>query len=1043
MKKKIDIIEWAMKYRQIIIFIVSCLVLFGIYSLFVMPKQEFPAFTIRQGLVVGVYPGATSEEIEEQLTKPLEDFIFSFKDVNKKKTVSQSRDGIVFITVELNDNVKNKEEFWAKFKLRLSEFKASLPSGVLAVIAKDDFGDTSSILVTLESKDKNYRELEGYLKELKTKLRKIEAVSNLSDFGLQKEQISIYVDQDKLASYAINSSMLAANLFTQGFTTVSGSVDNSKFVSPIHIASTYNCEYDVAEQVVYSDPMGKSIKLKDIARIVREYPDGNNYITNNGKNCILLSMEMKEGNNIVQMGKDVNKVLKEFEKTLPNDVKIYRITDQSQIVGDSVSTFVKELLIAILAVIFVVILLMPLKGALVAASTIPITIFISLGIFYALGLELNTVTLAALIVTLGMIVDNSIVIVDCYMENLDKGLSRWHASINSAKKFFPAIFSATLAISITFFPFIFTTHGMIKDFVVSFPSSISIVLFISLLVAILLVPYMQYLFIKTGFNSKKEKRKLENKKEKKNFLDFIQSNYEILLAVCFKNPKKTILIGVISAIIGAVMLLGVLPMKILPYAQRNQFAIEIYLPKGSSLEQTSKIADSLENILQKDKRITSITAFIGESSPRFHTLYAPQLPGNNFAQFIVKTKSNDATEEILDEYTNKYVNYFPNARIRFKQLEYSSAAYPIEIRLSGDNPDDLKIAENEVKKAMNKVDELLLVHSNLEEQLPGVLVSLNEDEISHLGINKTAVTLNMAMKYSDGIPITTVWDKDYSMSVVLKSDRNHSTNFNDLSNENISAWGGVSSVPLRQIADVKPDWTEGNIVHRNGVISISLLSDIERGANTSNVTKKVINVVNKVKLPKGVTYEVGGSEEVDKEFLPQIMLGLIIAVFIIFFILLFHFKKINLALLILSSIALCLFGAAFGIWVMGLEVSVTAILGIVSLMGIVVRNGIIMLDYAEELREEGMDAHEAAINSAKRRMRPIFLTSAAASMGVIPMILGGSTLWAPMGAVIFFGTIISMVLILTVLPVSYWLVFVVADKRKNKKKKHELKQQIA
>lgn len=1039
MKKKIGIIEWAMKYRQIIILFVSLLVLFGVYSLVVMPKQEFPIFTIRQGLVVGVYPGATSEEVEEQLTKPLEEFIFSFKDVKKAKTVSQSRDGMVFIMVELNDDVKNKEEFWAKFKLRLSEFKASLPSGVLAVIAKDDFGDTSSILLTLESNDKSYKELEGYLKDLKAKLRTIESVSNLREAGLQREQISVYINQDKLALYAINNTTLAANLFSQGFTTVSGSIKNPKYIAPIHINSTYNCEYDIAEQVVYSDPMGKNIKLKDIARIVREYPDGNNYITNNGKNCILLSMEMREGYNIVQMGKDVNKILKEFEQTLPDDVVMYRITDQSQVVGESVSTFLRELLIAILAVILVVISLMPLKVASVAASSIPITIFISLGIFFAFGFELNTVTLAALIATLGMIVDNSIVIIDCYMEKLDKGGDHWHAAIHSAKEFFPSIFSATLAISITFFPFLITTRGTIKDFLVSFPWAITIILAVSLLVALLLIPYMQFFFIKTGFKGNKLKFNENEKAKRKNFLDYIQKYYDVLIEKCFKNPKKVIIIGISSVVLGAVIMFGVLPMRILPYAQRNQFAVEIYLPKGSSLDQTGKIADSVETILKKDDRVVSVTAFIGEGSPRFHALYAPQLPGNNYAQFIVNTESNKDTEDILDEYTDKYLNHFPNAKVRFKQLEYTIAAYPIEIRLKGDNKKDLKKASDDVKKAMEKVGSLTLVQTNNEEQLSGVSIHLDEEEISRLGINRTSVALNMAMKYSTGIPITTIWDKDYPMSVVLKSDRNHSANFNDISNEYISAWGGASAVALRQIAEVKPDWNEGNIVHRNGVNSISLQSDIKRGTVASEVIKEVVEEVDKVTLPKGISYEIGGAAEADAEFLIQIIYGLIIAILIIFFILLFHFKKINLALLILLSVTLCLFGASFGIWVMGLELSVTAILGIVSLMGIVVRNGIIMLDYAEELRKEGMNVYDAALNSAKRRMRPIFLTSAAASMGVIPMILGGSVLWSPMGSVIFFGTIISMLLIITVLPVSYWLIFLRADKIGERRQRRENK----
>ena len=497
-KRKINIVELAMRHRQIVILIASLLVMFGVYSLTVMPKQEFPVFTIRQGLVIGVYPGATSAEVEEQLAKPLEKFIFTYKEVKKKKTYSTSKDGMVIVNVELNDDVKNKDEFWSKFKHGLEGFKSQLPSGVLALMANDDFGDTSAMLITLESEDKTYRELEKYLEELQNRLRRIDAVSNLRSYGLQKEQISIYIEQEKLAAYGISSTTLAANLFSQGFTTMSGSVDNKNFVAPIHISETYKTERDVAEQIIYSDPTGHVIRLKDVARVVREYPDPDSYIRNNGKKCILLSMEMRSGNNIVQFGKDVNKVLEDYKKELPKSVSIYRIADQSKVVSDSVFNFLRELMIAIGAVIIVIMSLLPMRVASVAASTIPISIFISLGLFYAFGIELNTVTLAALIVTLGMIVDNSIVIIDSYLEHLDEGMSRWHASIMSAMKLFKSIFSATLAISITFFPFLITTTGMYNDFLKVFPWSISIILGISLLVAMLLVPYMQYFFITKG-----------------------------------------------------------------------------------------------------------------------------------------------------------------------------------------------------------------------------------------------------------------------------------------------------------------------------------------------------------------------------------------------------------------------------------------------------------------------------------------------------------------------------------------------------------------
>ena len=476
MEKKRGIVEWAMHYRQIVILVTCCLVAFGIYSLPEMQKNEFPDFTIRQGMVVAVAPGNTVEEMVEQVTKPLEDYIFTYKEVKKEKTFSTTRDGMAFIQVELNDDLNNKDEFWSKFKHGVATFKSQLPSNVVAIQVMDDFGDTSALLITMESKDKTYRELHDYMDELKDRLRRIKSVGRLTVSGERKEQISVYLDLARLSQYGLNEQTLAATLFTKGFVTSGGRIQTPDYVLPIHVEQSFNTLYDVEQQIVYNDPSGNNVRLKDVARVVKEYPHADSYITSNGTKCILLSVEMKKGQNIVQMGEEVDRVLTAFKSELPSEVNMYRITDQARVVGDSVNTFLRELLIAIGAVVIVVMLLLPLKVALVAASTIPITIFISLGLFYAFGIELNTVTLAALIVTLGMIVDNSIVIIDSYLEKLGEGMSRWHASIQSATHFFKSIFSATLAISITFFPFLLVVKGMIHDFLLSFPWSITLIL---------------------------------------------------------------------------------------------------------------------------------------------------------------------------------------------------------------------------------------------------------------------------------------------------------------------------------------------------------------------------------------------------------------------------------------------------------------------------------------------------------------------------------------------------------------------------------------
>lgn len=1016
-KKKRNVVEWAMRYRQIVILVVCCLLALGIYSLPKMRKNEFPDFVVRQGLVVAVAPGNTSDEMVEQVAKPLENYIFSYKEVKKEKSFSINRDGITYIQVELNDDVNNKDEFWSKFKHGLSNFKIQLPSNVLAVQVLDDFGDTSALLITMESTDKTYRELKLYMDELQDKLRCINSVGRMSVYGMQKEQISVILDNEKLSQYALNDQIIATKLFAKGFVATGANLKSDAYTQPIYVSESLNNVYDIQQMIVYSDPAGNNIRLKDIAEVRKEYAPFDSYITNNGKKCVLLSVEMKKGQNIVKMGEDVNKVLDEYDEILPSDVNLFRITDQSVVVDESVSNFLHELVIAIVAVIIVVMLLLPMKVALVAASTIPITIFISLGLFHAFGIELNTVTLAALIVTLGMIVDNSIVIIDSYLERLSEGMSRWHASIDSTTHFFKSIFSATLAISITFFPFLLITVGLVHDFLLSFPWAITLILAISLLVAVLLVPFMQFYFIRKPLVRK------QNSAKAFSFLDVLQALYDKLLVFCFGNHKIVLITGVASIIAGGIMLAHQ-PQSMLPTADRNQFAVEIYLPSGTSIDRTVMVADSLERMIRKDPRVVSVTSFKGCNSPRFHSSYAPQIPGSNFAQFIVNTTGVNETVELLDEMTPKYTGYFPDATIKFKQLLYSLASSPIEVRLNCENPDSLKYYAQKIVDKMRLMPEMLYVRTDRNEPLAGTQITLKEDEASRLGISNMSLKTILAMRYGKGVPLANVWEGDYNIPLIIKSTKSDRSDNALLMNELIPVYGGVSNVPLRQVADIVPVWKDGQMVRRNGINIITIQGEPVRGCNTLMVNDKVDKIIKDLNLPSSIGVDYGGELEENEDNMPTIMIALVIAAFMIFFILLAHFHKINIALLIFCSMGLCVFGTALGLRVMDLDFGVTCVLGITSLMGIIVRNGIIMIDYAEELRRnEKLNVKDAILQSASRRMRPIFLTSAAASMGVIPMILGGSGLWMPMGTVIFFGTLITMIFLLTVLPVSYWMIF--------------------
>lgn len=1009
-----------MRNRGLLFFLIALLVLVGVYALLKMPKQEFPTFTIRQGVIVGVYPGATTEQVEEQLAKPLEEFLFTYKEIRKSKTYTMSRNGVVYAMVELEEDVDNKDEVWSKIKHGLSFFKAQLPPGVLALIANDDFGDTSALLISLESETRSYREMEDWLEILEGKLRRIESVSNLRRSGLQKEQISIYLNPEQLSVYGIDRKMLGVNLFSQGFTTVSGTVEAEGQDFPIYFAPTLDSEREVGEQIVYSDPTGKIIRLKDIATVVRGYSTPDSYILNNGKKSIILSLEMREGYNIVEYGKDVDKVLKAFSDTLPDDVKIERIVDQPKVVNQSVLSFLRDLVWAIIIVIVVLIVLFPLRSALVSATMIPITIFIAVGIMFLCNIPLNTVTLAALIVILGMVGDNSIVVIDAYLEYLNKGMSRWHAACLSAKNYAGSIFIATLSICIVFFPLLIILNGMWYDFVRHFPWAFSICLMVSFALAMLCIPYMEYAFI--------TKENIAPKRpDRKGLTYYVQHGYEHILDLTFRFPKTTISIAAALLVVSVIYFFR-LPVRMFPFSDRDQFAVEIYLPQGSSLEKTEQVADSLYRVLKQDKRVTSVAAFVGTFSPRFQAPYAPNVvAGKNYAQFIVNTQSNDATVEVLDEYAGKYSYHFPNAYVRFKQLDFQQAQIPIEIRLSGTEIEALRNYADTVLTALKDVPGLVWRHTNYEEPLPAVEMNLDAIAAARLGISRSMAELEIALAYGD-VPVGTVWEEDYPLSVILKRERPAAYDSPEkVGDQYVRSILPNVSVPLRQIADAEPVWTQGQIVRRNGVRTVSIQADVARGMSESRVFAAMRKVMDKQvapKLPATVDYEYGGMHEVDQEVIPLIIQIILAGVFLIFLFLLYNYRKISVSLAALLSMLFCIPGTVWGLYLTDTAFSLTCILGIISLMGVIIRNAIMIFDHAENLRLNArLSARQAAYNAGKRRMVPIFLTSTTTAIGIVPMILGRTMLWTPMGIVIFTGTIFSMILVVTMMPVIYWKIF--------------------
>ena len=1007
-----------MRHKSITLLLVLVMMLAGFVSLIYIPKDEFPQVDLPVGLVVGVYPGASELEVEQQLTKPLEDFLWTFKEIDRGKTLTMSMNDGCAAIVWLNGTESSKTEFWNKLKERLTLFRMTLPAGVLGVVANDDFGDSSAMLLTIESDSKTFRELGDYADGLGDKLRTVKSLANVIRMGGQNEQLSIYLDRDRLSMYGINTAMLMSKVSGLTGTLYTGSLEDGKLSRKIHIKSSLNTEQDLAQTIVSNAPTGEVIRLSDIATIQREYPEPRQYIKNNGRQCLLMSLQMIRGKNIIDFGTEVKQVISDYQQTLPKDVHINVISDQSQVVDHSIQDFMLEMLIAIVSVIIVVCLMLPLRVAGVAVVTIPITIFASIAIFLVTGVEINSVTLAALLVSLGMIVDDSVVVVDCYLDKLDSGLNRWQAAVESSREFVKSIITATLVISITFFPFLFTTDKMIHDFIQWFPYAISIVLTVSLVVAIFVVPILQHQFIKSGIRTGSANRQ----EERKTMLERIQGHYDRLIEWCFRHRRATLAIGLASIVLGAVFIL-MLPIRLMPRAERNQFAVDIILPTGTDLNYTAQVADSLASIMRKDERVVNLTTFYGSGSPRFHATFLPNFGGTHFAQFIVNTHNDKETQEMLDDYAHRYSYYFPEAQILFRQIEYSDHQYPVEVVVKGDNLDSLHVAIDSIHHRLSRNKDIDVLTTSFGTTGNRLEVTMKPEEANRIGMSKSLLSLNFALRYGGGIPVATIWEGDHELGITVKDAEKGKHDIDEFKNIRVTGLiPTITAAPLSQIADVKPGWGSGTITRINGERTASVYGMMGcQGVKIGELTENIYQDLQTLRLPDGITLEEGGQAETERTYRPQMYMGMQIAIVLIFFIIVFHLKSIPLTLLIMLSLGFSMLGGALGLLLFGQEFGATGVLGFVSLMGIITRCGIIMIDYAEELRHEH-PTNEAALLSAKRRFRPVFLTSMAASMGVIPMVIKDTPLWGPMGVIICIGALVSMLFIITMIPVGYSVV---------------------
>jgi multidrug efflux pump subunit AcrB len=632
------------------------------------------------------------------------------------------------------------------------------------------------------------------------------------------------------------------------------------------------------------------------------------------------------------------------------------------------------------------------------------------------GIELQQVSISMLVVMLGILVDDAIVVADNYVDLLDRGRSLDFAAAHCAHEIVTPLVVATLTIIAAFLPTLFTLSGSVGEFIHSMPLVVAISLGVSFVVAFIFTPLICRKFIHQGLHAHAP----DGHAQKVSLVDRIESQYEKLAGAALKVPAVMVGVGVLAVLAGAV-LMSHLPQRFFPPAEREQFVIDLWLPEGTKVEYTDAQLRKIEKELASNSLVASYGTFVGSSAPRFYYNVDPQQPAGNYGQILVNTRDVEKTPEFVYHLRKRLRDVVPGAQIIVKELQQGEIfSAPIEVRISGEDLSQLKALSGQVETILRDIPGTDYVHRDWREDPYELKVDLENEVANRLGFSNASVGRSLAASF-DGVVVSTFWEGSRAVDILLRLDESSRQNFDDVRDAYLTSPVTGAKVPLRQIATLSPAWETGRIVRRNGTRTITVRSFFQEGVYASNLLKQAQEKIAAISLPPGYSVTYGGENESQTSMSGGIVKAALISTLLIFLILLFQFHSVTETLVVMSSIPLSLFGGAVGLLIVGMPFSFVAEIGFIGVGGVVVRNAILLVDYIKECRARGESLVDAARAAGARRMRPIFLTTLAAAVGVLPMILSGSLMWAPMAAVIAFGLLFSMFFTLLVVPSLYVL----------------------
>ena len=1012
--KKFNLADWALRHKSIIYYFIAVLLTFGIFSFTHMGRMEDPDFTMRT-MVVGVsWPGASPQQMSDQVTDKLEEKLRDLPGVDYTKSFTDGSKSVIYINLK-EDLPSNKiRPAWEEARNMINDEWKSLPSGVQGPSINDRFDDVYGTIYALSGDEFSYEEKRQQAENLKRQLLSVPNVKKITLIGVQEKSLDVTINKDKLASYQVSTQQLLTALKQQSAMVPAGMVNTDTNNVYLRINGVFDSVDAVKNMPIRIN--NQTIRLGDIADVTMTYKDPSSpQFYYEGKPAIGIAISMDAGANNIEFGKSIDTKLKELKTTIPAGLNLDQVSNQPHIVKESIGDFSQSLFEAIAIVLLVSFASLGIRTGIVVALTIPVVVSTTFVLMYENGIYLHKVSLGALILALGLLVDDAIIVVEMMSVKLEEGFNHWRASTFAYESTAFPMLSGTLITCAGFLP-LALAEGMVAEFTKSLSIVVFMALILSWIASVLVSPVLGYKIIE----NKAEKPESEWTRR-----DHIMHRLKTVFYARFESllhwalgHHKAVLLLTLGAFILSLLSFPLIKQEFFPSSTRNEIIISMQFPQSSSIDYTQNQAKSLDALLKDNEHIDHFTTYVGEGSPRFVLTLEPELPRANFMQTIIVTKSLEDRDALFKDLQDQLNDQYPSALINMQFVQIGPPSkYPVMLRVSGPDASEVKTIANDVKAKMQEDKDLHNIAFDWPDTEPVAQIHIDPDKARMLGINSYAVSLHLQSLLS-GTKSGEYYEGNQTIPVTFRLSGNENHNLAALSSLPIQTGNG-SYVPLSQIATISMSQEEGIIWHRNMMPTISIHANVGPGVLGNAKTKEIYNKLAEYRqdLPTGYTIDLDGSAEKSVTAVQKLLMPMPIMLFAIMTILMFQLKRIALMFMALFTAPLGLIGVVLALNITRTPLGFMAILGIIALSGMIIRNSIILLDQIEIHRAEGQSAREAIINSATFRFRPIMLTAIAAILGMIPLM--GSVFWSPLAIAFSGGLLVATILTLIVLPVMY------------------------